>query len=162
MLTNLEDSSVADFEYSIVLCSLFPHVGILLTIFVVVRIAHIVSSRSVTAQRRLRSIAYGWFLSSRMGERTALPCAFGCTAYERCEDDPRNRLEHYMRCNSLSKFIATVIDGAEYRESPRSVKKACFVEPALNDLKTICIAFEAYHAHMYNTVCVCWSQRKKL
>ena len=62
------------------------------------------------------------------------------------QDDPRDRLEHYMRCDIRWKFIATVIDGAEYRESLLTVQKACFVEPALNDLKTICVAFKAYHA----------------
>ena len=87
-----------------------------------------------------------WYTSSRMGEKVALPCIFGCSHFQGCEEDPEDELEHYLRCHVLWKFIAATIGDAEYREHLTAVQKACLNRPTHCDLQIICVAFKAYHA----------------
>ena len=119
-------------------------------------IAEFVSSQEFERSKKLLRVsgmmitiktwANSWYTSSRMGEKTTSSCIFGCACYQGCEKDPKDKLEHYLRCNILWKLIAATIEGAEYREHLSPVQKACLYGPAHNDLKILCVAFKTYHA----------------
>ena len=87
-----------------------------------------------------------WYTSHRLHEPHRLPCIFGCEIHDGCSTNRVDSLEHYLDCRVLWKQIATNIECAEFRSGLEPVQKACLVNPSLNDMKHIIVAFKTYHA----------------
>jgi hypothetical protein len=97
------------------------------------------SKRSGVAMICIKTFVNSWCTSDRMGERTRLPCIFGCK-------DCKDRLTHYLRCNPLWLVACSALRLDDSYASIDFPRRLGFPVPSSTSLILLCVMFKTYHA----------------